>query len=89
MRDENTERENKRFEERIQELTEKLNYEMEEGERTRISLESELDSYKTERSKSIEDQKKNAELSLMQLKNYYEMEKERLEKKNLEERKKH
>jgi hypothetical protein len=37
----------------------------------------------------MEDQKRNAELSLVQLKNYYEMERERLEKKNLEERKKH
>lgn len=37
----------------------------------------------------MEEQKKGAELSLVQLKNYYEMEKQRLEKRNLEERKKH
>lgn len=42
-----------------------------------------------ENSKSTEEQKRNIELSLVQLKNYYEMERERLEKKNLENRKKH
>ena len=39
--------------------------------------------------KNLEEQKKNIERSITQLKNYYEMEKERLEKRILEDRKKH
>jgi gas vesicle protein len=42
-----------------------------------------------ENTKNLEEQKKNIERSITQLKNYYEMEKERLEKRILEDRKKH
>jgi hypothetical protein len=46
-------------------------------------LEEEIEALRQENTKGMEDQKKAAELSLVQLKNYYEMERERLEKKNL------
>lgn len=46
-----------------------------------------LETLRQEHNRDREDQKRNAELSLVQLKNFYEMEKERLEKRILEERK--
>lgn len=48
-----------------------------------------LESAKNENERYLSEQKRNSELSLVQLKNFYEMEKERLEKKLLEERRKY
>lgn len=79
----------KSYEEKLKETNERLTFEVENAENSRRTLEAEIDMLRTENSKSTEEQKRNIELSLVQLKNYYEMQRERLEKKYLESRKKH
>jgi hypothetical protein len=59
----------------VKQLREKLSAEYKSSEEQKNSYEEEISSLKLDNQKNIEEQKRNVELSLIQLKNYYEMEK--------------
>lgn len=80
---------NDNYEKDRKKLEQKLSEVLKEKQEEENSLSVQLETMRNEHNRDRQDQKRNAELSLVQLKNFYEMEKQRLEKRILEERKKY